>query len=177
MSLILGIDPQETLLGIHLCKNDGEPLEWFRLWFKKKTTFKHVQEWQEHIWKESYNTLKGLLTKYDRYPINSWLAGIEQQRGRVNSIVENTLLGLCMFLGMNRIILHPKTWKKKVGLISNSKSNYDHKKASEEMVKPLLISFCPNLFTQSNTTKEEKRIHDLCDARLISIAIINISKQ
>lgn len=165
--VIVGIDPQPRLLAVHVrCKDQNGHLntfDWFKHYLQKKSRFDNAQAWQEYIYQESYKVLNevkmNVSAKLKKVPT---LVVVEQQKGRVNSIVEQSLLVACKVLLLPCLILHPTTWKKR----SNVPCMHDHRKnklAVEELVLPYLFEY-----RKSNV--KEDRDHDLCDAFKISEA-------
>jgi hypothetical protein len=169
--IVLGFDPQPGLLAYHVAEYKyNNPLSektliWQREILMKKACFDNAQQWQEYIWK----ICTGLFDKIERElsmkSIN--LVAIEQQRGRVNSLIEQSLLGCCMIRNLPRVIFHPATWKNLTGIPSLG-SNAENKKYVKQLFEKDLQKF---KFT-------DKRTHDLCDAKLISKAayIFSIKK-
>lgn len=162
--LYVGIDPQEKLMGIHAIDGNDNIFIWEAFWFRKKTTYKQVQGWQEYIWTSVYNYLGEIKEKYKN--THQIYVGIEQQRGRVASMIEQSLLCACMCHGLPRILMHPNTWKKTIDFCSE-KGNAANKKRSIELCLPLIKLSYPHFL-------QMERMHDICDARLISRALSKI---
>ncbi len=163
--VIVGIDPQPRLLAVHVRVKDGnlDTFNWFKHYLQKKSRFDNAQAWQEYIYQESYSVLKQVkmdVTAKLKRPMS--LVVVEQQKGRVNSIVEQSLLVACKVLELPCLILHPTTWKKR----SNIPCMGDNKKNKLAVEKVVL----PYLFRYRNSEIKEDRDHDLCDAFKISEA-------
>lgn len=158
--LILGIDPQPKLLALCLINEKLEVKEWYTIPFKKKNTLS-AQLWQEHVWGECFNAIQSLKNVYN---IN--LIAIEQQRGRVNSLIESALLGCSMYLQIKRIIYHPKTWKKLIQF----KCDPGHKNNKIESVK--LVEKKIKTYSEDLYQKNISGLDHLSDAYLIALAAL-----
>jgi uncharacterized iron-regulated protein len=157
--MILGIDPQRTLIATHLRGVDGKTADWRTFYLKKKSAFKGAQSWQTYIHEKCFEILEDYATYH-----HIRLVVIEQQRGRINSIIEQSLLVCCMALELEASIMHPLKWKSLSG-VSCKGSNKKNKDHVEQMVSSALEEY----FSQKGE-KLPKRIHDLCDAYLLSEA-------
>ncbi len=165
--VIVGIDPQPRLLAVHVrCKNfNGElnTFDWFKHYLQKKSRFDNAQAWQEYIYHECYTILKQVkLNVSIKLKSPPTLVVIEQQKGRVNSIVEQSLLVSCKVLDLPCLILHPTTWKKR----ANVPCMHDHKR-NKQVVEEMVM---PYLYRYRNSNVKEDRDHDMCDAFKISEA-------
>lgn len=165
--LYVGLDPQPALLACHAIDEKENIILWEPIYFAKKSSFKTVQDWQEYMVNTCHEFFNKLQVSYsNNYEI---VVGIEQQRGRVNSMIEQTLLMLCMILKMKRVVLHPRTWKSAI-LFKSGKGNYANKEAAIRECNDIIEKKYPHFL-------EASRLHDLCDARLISRALYNIDKE
>ncbi len=165
--VIVGIDPQPRLLAVHVrckdCNGNLDTFDWFKLYLQKKCRFENAQAWQEYIYQESHKMLSevkmNVMAKLKK-PLT--LVVVEQQKGRVNSIVEQSLLVACKVLALPCLILHPTTWKKR----TNVPCMQDHRK-NKLAVEQLVL---PTLFEYRKSNVKEDRDHDLCDAFKLSEA-------
>jgi hypothetical protein len=164
--MILGIDPQPTVLGFHLRDAKGDTKDWKALFLKKKSSFKGAQAWQEYVYAICQDTIENYSVDH-----KISLVVIEQQRGRVNSIIEQSLLISCIAVGLPARTLHPVKWKKLVGL-SLKGSNAKNKKESCDKIADQLKSH----FMRTGEMLPN-RIHDLCDAFYISLAGYHLSQE
>lgn len=187
-SIFVGIDPQPTLISVNCttehANNDklnpkDYTIAWFNHYLKKKSAFSCAQGWQEHVFDESYKLLSGIIKTQceekcypNRYVIK--LVAIEQQKGRVNTILEQTLLCVCKQLHLPVMVLHPLTWKKAVGLETGG-GNKKNKDLVVNMTHNTLTSFFGNYEVKG----AKLRVHDLCDAYQIRRAgwLLTYSKQ
>lgn len=164
LKVYVGIDPQPTLLSVNCCLEDNTTIvAWFNHYLKKKATFVNAQGWQVHIYEECHKLLHQVIPnacseKCFPRACKIELVTIEQQKGRVNTILEQTLLCVCKALNLNVHIIHPLTWKKEVG-ISCTGTN---KKNKDTVVEATKTDF--ELHFGVNTNNTQLRIHDLCDA-------------
>jgi hypothetical protein len=136
-------------------------IAWFNHYLKKKATFANAQGWQEHVYDECYNILGSVIPKQCQEkchpnPFTIVLVSVEQQKGRVNSILEQTLLCCCKQLKLPIYTVHPVTWKKAVNL-QCAGSNKKNKSLVVEFTKPAMEEYF-------GVQEETARIHDLCDA-------------
>lgn len=174
MLFTIGIDPQPSLIAVHIYDIlRDRTIKWFVLMLQKKTRKNTAQEWQEYICKQSDVLLNYCIDTIISYNggncLKHILVVVEQQRGRVNSIIEQSILASCVKNDVARQILHPLTWKKKVG-INCMGSNKENKKLVENLVSPILKKYCKETGMNICSTC---RIHDMCDAYLISKAFSN----
>lgn len=177
MAVVVGIDPQTKLFAVHI-RQGQETVAWFRVFLKKKSRFDNAQAWQQYIWQESINLLDMVqqrLVHYLQSKDPPALVVIEQQKGRLQSIIEQCLLVACMVRKWPAKIMHSMTWKKRTG-IKCKKSNRLNKEESEKMVLPILIDWSKKqpdrsiTFGLPETRTDEGRLHDLCEAFLLSKA-------
>lgn len=191
---IVGIDPQPTLLAVHVRDNFDATIAWFKHYFQKKCRFDNAQKWQEHIYDETSNVLQQKIpliikAKFSYLSLQQCVpryVAVEQQKGRVNSIIEQTVLCLCKHAKIEVLILHPMTWKKHTN-IPKTGNNKKNKEAVEKIVKPKLQEYIQTSTDLHDTEqlnivdwdKTKERLHDLCDADKISEAcrILTASKQ
>lgn len=173
--IVLGIDPQPKFLSVHLRKESGEILDWFNHHLQKHSRFNNAQSWQEHVYDEVIIMLQRIAltiqtkTKEKRFPD---LISCEQQKGRVNSLIEQTILCVCKHLKIKCIIIHPVSWKKATG-IPCLKNHYKNKQAVEEVVKPEYMAYMKD----RNMDITETRLHDLFDAKKICEAGVIITSK
>jgi len=156
--IYMGIDPQPSEIDVHIRNSKGETLYWCQHYLEVKSSFSRAQDWQEYIWRQCNLLFETCLSKVKRIDV----CGFEQQRGRINSMIEQSLLGCCMIKNIKRVILHPLTWKKLVGLKPQG-SNAKNKKHVTMLLANELVKHNPHW-------KDLTRVHDLCDAWFISKA-------
>lgn len=99
--------------------------------------------------------------------------GIEQQKGRVNTIIEQALLDTCLFLKIPVRILHPTTWKKQTQIPCMG-SNKQNKEVCVQLTRKHMVEFFGESKVQEMETTDEKRTHDYCDAFRIREATQNM---
>jgi hypothetical protein len=157
-TLIVGIDPQQDNISICVQSPQLElPISWSKILLKQRSSFSIAETWQKYIFEQS--TL--IAEELGRLKVK--IVIIEQQRGRLNSIIEQTLLCCCLKVGLDVHTIHPRKWKMGLNFESGT-TNHFQKKQSLELVKPLLEKFC----IANNIPIPTGRLHDLCDAYLIS---------
>lgn len=199
---IIGIDPQPKLLAYCLIffrqtEKDSyhrvgnqlvnfEIVEWNNLYLRKKERFKTAFDWQLYILNECHLFSTKLIKKINTHfeGVHYWtpadklrgynvLFAVEQQRGRVNSIIEQSLLAAMSFEDHSKSFyfnnkslysLHPTTWKKAVKF-QNQGTNKKNKDFSVTEISPCLTEYRSRV---NISTKPGERIHDLCDAFLIA---------
>lgn len=158
----IGIDPQPTCLGICVKSNrDDIPVKWFVDYFKRKSLFKKSSEWQKYLYLKCTDVINRLVYELTSKDFN---LVIEQQRGRVNSIIENTLCCVgCRIIGCDNVyIVHPNTWKKVLVYDKDHIANghYSNKKSSIRLVQKN-----DDLKAIIETRKlNVLRLADMCDA-------------
>lgn len=162
-TLFIGIDPQPTLLGVCGITSTGKIVFWEPVWFQKKSTFKHVQLWQEYIISECLIELKKIQVTYPQYEL---YISVEQQRGRINSMIEHTIVTLCYLLKLKCKVFHSKTWKSIINFES-AKGNRNNKEHSEFLCKDIIDKDFPHF-------NDYERKHDLCDGYLIAKALCKL---
>lgn len=175
LNYYVGIDPQQSLLAIHVNSDEEEDVFWYQHVFKKKasSSFKTAESWELYIGKEIEGVVEQLDANIRKLPgfspASRIYSGVEQQRGRVNSIIEAMLISCGQSKGWHMCIPHPLTWKKSVGMkcIPGNKSN---KNESVNMVGPDLMAYL-----KKNNLKNPGRIHDLCDAKCISAHVFKVN--
>ena len=158
---VLGIDPQDSLLSLCVLEDGEKIVDWDNYPLQRQIKFRNAQSFQEYLLKECMRILK---EKRDEHKFD--LVVIEQQRGRVRSILEHSLLSVCMQLGMKRTIFHPSTWKKLVGFSKEGKGPKWNKEESIRMGITHLNSYRGGVLK----TKYSKRLHDLTDSYLLAKA-------
>lgn len=172
---MVGIDPQPTLFGVQCRNMNGERIAWFNVYLKKKQRFENSQQWEEYVYDETKKlitvTIPKLCTKPGMVEVNPRFVTVEQQKGRVCSIMECTVLCVCKELGIDLWVANPMCWKRKTG-VQCTKSHHKNKKVVEEMVTPELEKFVAEKYSkeEKDNFKKEKRKHDLCDADKITEA-------
>lgn len=169
----LGIDPQISLLAIH-CSNDYlDDVFWFQQILKKKVSsgFKNAEDWELYLANEINqfvdNVDNSIKSREDHTEGSIIYGGVEQQRGRVNSIIEAMLVAAGVRVGWRMCVPHPTTWKKSIGL-KCAPGNKNNKNASVELVYDDLSKFY-----HATNQKLPARVHDLCDAKCISEHVYN----
>jgi hypothetical protein len=170
----IGIDPQPSLLAICCMDPKQEIMEWFDIRLHRKDTYKSAEDWGiyvAHQAKVVLADLKELIFTYHKQKFvtrnkmlrPTILLCIEQQRGRVNSLIEGYLVGVGVDLDMNILVPHPNKWKSKVGLVSEP-GNKANKTASLKMYVDQYVKYCDSIGKRPG-----KRLHDLCDAKCLAI--------
>lgn len=159
--LYVGIDPQPFVIAVYAENQSQQHLMWVNHYLKKKVTFDNVQGWQEYIIRECNNIIYNLKEKYPEYILD---VAVEQQRGRIKSIIEQSLLASCVNMGIKCTLISPRSWKKIIDFKSEP-GNDNNKKTAFELNKKFIQTYYPQYM-------KLKRVHDLCDARLISKALI-----
>lgn len=152
---VLGIDPQDSLLSLCVLDDNVKILYWDNNTLQRQIKFKNAQSYQEYLLKECMAVVNDLHKKYKLD-----LVVIEQQRGRVRSILEHSLLSVCMQLCIARVIFHPATWKKRVGFSKEKKGHKFNKEESIRMGLPFLNAYQGGILKK----KFPKRLHDLTDS-------------
>lgn len=169
----VGIDPNVCLLAadtrleqLHL------PEGWFVQVLKRKDTFKTASGWEVYVLDQCIELVvkvNSAVKKHvklhhegEKYDISG---AVEQQRGRVKSVIEAGLATAGRAYGWRVEIPHPTTWKKLVGL-KWGEGNEDNKKKAVEAKYPELHAYCSEHGLLKTINKA--RIHDLCDAALLS---------
>lgn len=177
--VFVGIDPQQKFISVNVTLEDGTILAWFNHVLKRKQSsqFATAQSWQEYIFRECHNLLQTVvynqIKPYQNVTISR--VGIEQQKGRVNTIIEQTLLCVCLILKIPATVLHPVTWKKKTG-IQCMGSNHANKKECVEKTRHILVGYFGEAKVVEMENTDDKRIHDYCDAYRIGEALrINLT--
>jgi len=168
---IVGIDPQPTLFAVQCKTLDGIILAWFNIHLKKKARFDSAQLWQEYIYQESHALITKTIPTHCYAMLGGYqkpdLVTIEQQKGRVCSIIETSLLNVCLQENIPAWIANAMCWKRKTNTPC-TKYHYQNKKVVEKIVEPILNEyFTPE---ELEEIKKSKRKHDLCDANQITDA-------
>lgn len=179
--VFVGIDPQQKFISVNVSMADGTVLAWFNHILKRKQSsqFATAQSWQEYIFRECHSLLQTVVYNHIKSPhYHISRVGIEQQKGRVNTIIEQTLLCVCLILKIPATVLHPVTWKKRTG-IQCMGSNQANKKECVEKTRHILVSYFGEAKVVEMETTDDKRIHDYCDAYRIgeALRIMHNSKQ
>lgn len=160
----IGIDPQPFMFAVHILSKDDSTKDWFQILLEKKSRMPDAQAWQSYIWQQSVKLIEKCLVICNS--AKNMCICIEQQRGRVNSIIEQSLLAACILYNIRVKITHPQTWKKDFVEFKQCKNHRSNKQVAEDMVKSRLLNYCEIYKYQLPTSN---RIHDLCDAYLISV--------
>jgi hypothetical protein len=175
LNYYVGIDPQQSLLAINVNTDEEEDAFWFQHIFKKKNSsgFKTAEMWELYIAAEIETVITELDNKIRAHESfseasSSIFCGVEQQRGRVNSLIEGILVSCGQRKGWIMSIPHPLTWKKSVGL-KCLPGNKNNKNESTSMIGPDLMDYL-----KKNDLKKPARIHDLCDAKCISAHVFKM---
>lgn len=160
----IGIDPQPSLLAVHVRDIEDNDILWYQVILKRKDAFKNAEMWELYTAEQCRKTIMDLNSTLSYIEISKkvYLA-IEQQRGRVKSIAEACLVTAAMEQEWEIVVPHPMTWKKTVGLKSEA-GNKNNKLASTNLHKADLTTYCE----KNGQKKLPLRIHDLCDAKCIS---------
>lgn len=165
----VGIDPQPDNISVCAIETtNGDVLYWHKHKLKLKLTFNRAEDWQRYIVEESLIVLDKMFSKFRLSLANNVYISIEQQRGRVNSIVEQTLFTLCVTKGYQTFTTGPMLWKK----MTDTKSVGENKKNKQKSVD-MVLHIYENYIDSKVGPKF--RAHDLCDAYLIAWALL-ISK-
>jgi hypothetical protein len=160
--LIVGIDPQQDNISICVKYKDSElpiPRGWTKVLLKQRSSFSIAETWQKYIIEQS-NLIASELKNFKVDVVK-----IEQQRGRLNSIIEQSLLCSCLKEGLKVHTIHPRKWKMGLGFEPGS-TNHFQKKHALKLVKPILDKYWS--IYNIPPLPEDERLHDLCDAYLIS---------
>ena len=175
--MIVGIDPQPRLLAFHVRNSLNITLAWFKHYLQKKSRFNNAQEWQEYLYDQCIMVLKEKIPQVCHTQQLPSLVVCEQQKGRVNSIIEQSILAACRSLGIKLLILHPTSWKKATG-VPCLKDYRKNKQVVEQMVGPKLQQwFKDNNINKDKEDEDKNRLHDLCDAEKISEAGLLITSK
>jgi hypothetical protein len=169
----VGIDPNLCMLAVHIRLGEKAiPKGWFTQVLKKRDAFKDASSWETYVLSECINTIrhtnsliKNFIREHNIGP-NVTTCAVEQQRGRVKSIVEAGLGCAALAAGWKVLMPHPLTWKKKIGLAWGG-GNASNKQEAVKVQFVALESYC----RENNTfhlIKSKERIHDLCEAACIS---------
>jgi len=153
--MITGIDPQPTVIAFCTIK-DQDIFECKEIRLKKKSAFKNAQDWQIYLYKAVKEVFEFI---DDKSPIF-----IEQQRGRINSILEQTILIESLSRKRATRVLHPLTWKR----LTNTKCMKDHTLNKREAERKVLHRL--REFERKKGLSESKVPHNMCDAILIAEA-------
>lgn len=162
--LIVGIDPQPTCLGFCVRGLNMKP-NYNCAYLKKKQSFTKSSLWQEYLYEFCSNFIDELVETHRRHGVITTVV-VEQQRGRVNSLIEATLYALFKIKlhGAKVLLVHPATWHSKVDLGSKpGGSHYANKKLS-------VLAFEKALGTIEVTSKPCNlyRLADMADAYWLS---------
>jgi hypothetical protein len=169
----VGIDPNLCMLAVHVRLGEKAiPKGWFTHVLKKRDAFKDASSWETYVLSECINTIRFTNSLIKNFIRENGIGphvitcAVEQQRGRVKSIVEAGLGCAALAAGWKVLMPHPLTWKKKIGLPWGG-GNASNK---QEAVKAQYFSL--ELYCKENNTpmlmRSNSRIHDLCDAACIS---------
>jgi len=167
MEVVVGIDPQPNNISYCATAIDQRatlPVVWVMVCLKQRSAFNTAQEWQRYIIDQVHGIFKDL---QNNRQIKIKCVCIEQQKGRVNSIIEQTLFCISLGYNFNTIIVHPRKWKSFHNFQKGT--NYNHKQQAEDKVKQILVEYC----TCNHIKTPTGRLHDLCDAFLISKSAVN----
>jgi hypothetical protein len=174
---VVGIDPQRNLFAFYVGKRvpvtlaDGTTkctlldIEWYEHYLLRKDSYKVAENWEIYLIKECVECLKKVESFINMdasgkaYHVK---LGVEQQRGRVNSILESSLATAAAALGWEITIPHPKKWKAAIHFKAEEPGNNSNKRKAEELEGSDLSEF-----HTKKKRKLPKVVHHLCDARLI----------
>jgi hypothetical protein len=161
-SFFVGVDPQQNNVSVCVLNDVGEPVYWQQVVMQLRKTFPSASDWQEMVIRVVASLLRDVSFLGDDTKVY-----VEQQRGRLNSIVEQTVLCTFKRLYDECKTVHPRKWRKSHGFFKRGVSNADNKKASKANVRDVLKAYgnkCGGNVMEANS----ERIHDLCDAYLIA---------
>jgi hypothetical protein len=172
-TIVVGIDPQpDNISTCCLDYKNQKILMWWKYKLIMKETFNKAEEWQDYIVKSVQiicDTIQKLqFTNKQNKHYQSVIVTIEQQRGRVNSIIEQTIFTMCRTLNYETHSFNPMKWKKiiQIECRRNNKLNKDY---ITKLITPIYEDY------EGHKIPAKFRVHDLCDAFAISWATI-ISK-
>ncbi len=164
----VGIDPQPSLIAVYAETPNSEVLAWFQMRLQRKDSYKSSEDWGIYVANQCKVILREfrtvIYTHYQAQPTGKSpviVVTIEQQRGRVNSLIEGYLVGVAVDLNMSLFVPHPNKWKSKVKLDCEP-GNKSNKDAALTRYGKEYIKYC-----KLNGRNTEKRIHDVCDARCL----------
>jgi hypothetical protein len=164
----VGIDPQPSLIAVYAETPNNEVLAWFQLRLQRKDSYKSSEDWGIYIANQCKLILREfrtvIFTHHEANPTGKppvIVLTVEQQRGRVNSLIEGYLVGVAVDLNMSLFVPHPNKWKSKVKLECEP-GNKANKDAALTRYGKEYIKYC-----KLNGRNPEKRIHDVCDARCL----------
>lgn len=160
----VGIDPQPTQLAVkvEVSGDSVATIDWFNILLKLKSLFKTAEEWELYVADQCNMVIDNIvktISVYSGRSTKKWVyCAIEQQRGRVKSIIEACLVAATLKVGWIVCVPHPVTWKKSCKM-KHGKGNTQNKIESEKMYSEELELYCAE-----KHILVPKRIHDLCDA-------------
>lgn len=163
MRYFVGIDPQPRLISVKVVgygKNEVIILDWFNCELIMKSSFPTAEAWELYAIGKAQLVISyvhDIIIKHGGKSSKTY-CGVEQQMGRVKSILEVALLTCATLKKWVVHAPHPKKWKKSCNM-TYGKGNTDNKVVSEQQYKPSLIQYC-----KSKNIRLPNRIHDLCDA-------------
>jgi hypothetical protein len=163
----IGLDPQPSLLAISVLNPSGVLIQCFAYWFKKKTSFKTAGDWEVYICGECNLVARSVVKNLKRDGAEKIVIAVEQQRSRINSIVESSVTTAFLALDCHLVVPHPQTWKKSIHMATTG-NNADNKKMSEDVYGEIVRNFY-----KQNKMELPKRIHDLCDSLGIAKYLYN----
>jgi len=179
MNIYVGIDPQPDNISICAIKHQVDHynlkqlhyvsvIYWVKHKLKLKTTFNKAEDWQRYVINETRNVFDKLSKHISKYNYKTVFISVEQQRGRVNSLIEQTLFTVSMSHNYETHSTGPMLWKSLINM-KRLGSNTNNKIEAKTLVLPI--------YEQWVQCKIDKkfRVHDLCDAYLIAWALL-ISK-
>ena len=163
----IGIDPQPDNISVCVLTFDSEYKSHVLMWKKKilqrKDSFSKAALWQAYIVDESYSLFWDIDTlRKSGYGIN---VCVEQQRGRVNSLMEQTLFTIGRMFKFNMSLINASQCKKLVNM-GQAGNNYRNKLLVTNEISHILYKHDDKYKNKSH------RIHDLCDAYLIAWSLL-----
>jgi len=166
----LGIDPQPSAIaGCCVGDRNGRVvyLHMVRLAHKAQMS---AQRWQEYVITEFEKFFDNVMAAAASSGATLAKVAVEQQRGRVNSMMEVSCVAICMQKRLWRLVVSPKTWKSWTDVPCTGDHN-ENKKESTRIALPFLISYDPGV------EKRHSPVHHLCDAYHIATCVGRMPKQ
>lgn len=165
----IGIDPNLSAFAVCIMYNK-KVFRWFTVLLKKKDQMGKATDWSNYISDQCdymYIDILESIIQHSGNKTNQIFIVIEQQRGRIMSILESILLAKARSHNIPNthvLIAHPRTWKKAIYEFSTDiLGNNANKKESERIELQNLKDYC-----HLNNIEMPIRTHDLCDAKLIA---------
>jgi len=166
----IGIDPQPDNISYCVISDKNIPVLWTKHLLMLRCTFATANSWQRYIYLQCLRIGVDIREYCKSYNYTIVIVGVEQQRGRVNSLIEQSLLNIFWSMGLEARSVHPRQWKKSCEL-SNIGDNKAHKVASTKMAMQELEEY----WKRTQSPKVTGRLHDLADAYHISKHVLKDS--